>query len=423
MSASLMLADKNIDQMMIKLKTVFCGCILVLVMTKCTTSTSYDDPQKSTIEVMKIDPQKDKGIPFKSVFDTLEIIRLESTDACMLPRVVKMDIHEGQFYLLGGSPFFGVYTFDEQGDFSHAILKKGKGPGEYAWLDDFCINQNTSVLELVDGTIEKLLRYSFQGELVDEQRMLIQAGRMYMLKSGKSLYDVNYNYNHSLTGNLNFNFICYDPDKKEVVYKALPFTVKQSKFIRTSFFNSFSSIDDTTIAYITPYNDTIYHFVSDKYLQPKYYVDFGSYKMDPEILQGEYRDIAELQKEISKQTTATRIGNVIETNDLLAFSYSFDGVYDQAFYLKQSKELIFGRYVVIDLDGVQFEMPFYFDFMPLQKDDDHIYFLVDAYGLKKAVKRAYDANKTAFIESAFYQPLKGLASDDNPLIFKCKIKK
>ncbi|MCG6189356.1 6-bladed beta-propeller [Maribellus maritimus] len=58
----------------------------------------------------------------------------------------------------------GLFLFRTNGKFRNQIGKKGKGPGEYAYVDDFTVNPATGEIFLIN--LKKVFVYNFAGELL-----------------------------------------------------------------------------------------------------------------------------------------------------------------------------------------------------------------------------------------------------------------
>lgn len=66
-------------------------------------------------------------ISVHEIFDTIQVIPLETTDSCLLRAPVKIVVGNNRNYILDWKNF-QVFVFDDRGHFLHTIGKKDKVP-------------------------------------------------------------------------------------------------------------------------------------------------------------------------------------------------------------------------------------------------------------------------------------------------------
>ena len=75
---------------------------------------------------------------FCDVFDVVGVVPLETTDECLLGYVSKVEVVDGNYYVLDGQRK-AVFVFDGQGTFLRRIGIVGHGHGEYERASDLYV--------------------------------------------------------------------------------------------------------------------------------------------------------------------------------------------------------------------------------------------------------------------------------------------
>jgi hypothetical protein len=78
-----------------------------------------------------------------------EIVRLETNDTTSFNRVAKLHVDKNQIFIHDDRGY-RILVFEEDGSFHYDIDQRGRGPGEYIELHDFCFNQDHTELLLLD---------------------------------------------------------------------------------------------------------------------------------------------------------------------------------------------------------------------------------------------------------------------------------
>ena len=78
---------------------------------------------------------------FCDVFDVVGVVPLETKDECLLGYVSKVEVVDGNYYVLDGQRK-AVFVFDGQGTFLRRIGIVGHGHGEYERASDFTVDRD-----------------------------------------------------------------------------------------------------------------------------------------------------------------------------------------------------------------------------------------------------------------------------------------
>ena len=107
------------------MKQVWIGIAVCL----CLSCTRMRDGQEGV--VLDLTETGTDTLGFCDVFDVVGVVPLETTDECLLGYVSKVEVVDGNYYVLDGQRK-AVFVFDGQGTFLRRIGIVGHGHGEYA---------------------------------------------------------------------------------------------------------------------------------------------------------------------------------------------------------------------------------------------------------------------------------------------------
>ncbi|MFN3554475.1 MAG: 6-bladed beta-propeller [Bacteroidales bacterium] len=102
------------------------------------------NPLSISVDVEK----KNNNVSFFDLFDSVEVIYLETNQDCMINQPTRSIYQEGAYYIFD-RPQKAIFVFDNTGNFLFKIHNVGNGPGEYHQLVDFEINNFTNSIDLL----------------------------------------------------------------------------------------------------------------------------------------------------------------------------------------------------------------------------------------------------------------------------------
>lgn len=99
------------------------------------------------IKTYEINKHGDDFFQWNELVNKIDIIPLETTDNSLIGYLTKCIIKNRQIYILD-LRLQSLFVFEESGKFIKKIGNKGRGPGEYIEIKDFCVmNSNVYVLD------------------------------------------------------------------------------------------------------------------------------------------------------------------------------------------------------------------------------------------------------------------------------------
>lgn len=113
------------------------------------------------IDSVKVDVNISNDIGLSEIAENVKCIPLETTDKCIIDRVIKVKTLDGQIYI---SDKDHIFQFNSDGGFVKQIGKKGRGPGEHQLIYDFCLDRLNGTISLL--TPKEIIQYDKNGNFI-----------------------------------------------------------------------------------------------------------------------------------------------------------------------------------------------------------------------------------------------------------------
>lgn len=112
---------------------------LSFVCSSCNRTPSVEEPDVLKVEL------KETPVSVSDFFSKVEVIPLETSDSCLLARILRVRVSGDTTYILTQDyPTFRHITlmaFDKKGNYLRSIGRVGQGPGEYSQVYDAVISE------------------------------------------------------------------------------------------------------------------------------------------------------------------------------------------------------------------------------------------------------------------------------------------
>ncbi len=164
---------------------------LLLSLASCAKQNSeHSDDVAIKINLDSLTCVSDNG-EFSRYFDAIEFCSLEQTSDCLLGRIKKVVETDSIIYVMdktqeADNPFGGekrLYAFDKNGKFKYQVSRKGGGPGEYRYMDAFCVASDT--VYILDRS-NRFLCFDSSGRYVKTSKKMEPGEGVYHI----SIYDI-----------------------------------------------------------------------------------------------------------------------------------------------------------------------------------------------------------------------------------------
>ena len=267
-----------------QLKKVFFMMIIVII-----NSCVGNHSDMRVIDMERIDGvSQQQEFSTTDVFEKITFVPLETTDAGLLRDV--SDLRETAQYLFITSDN-GLYQFDVHGKFIRKIGQIGQGPGDYAGITAFDIDESQQTLFIHDYMQQKIIKYSFDGAFIESYRIPVFVdGMTYMrlAKQGELLYLNN-------TNSFRPDVFILNDSKKELVTiaeKERPIVAGEGQ--RDG--NKVTYVFRNSIYFKHAFNDTVFKYDESK-ISPAYLLKASQY----------YYSFADLDFNNSRVTSGRKI--------------------------------------------------------------------------------------------------------------------
>ncbi len=264
-----------------------------------------------------------------SLVDSIDVVKLETTEACLIGYISKIVCDEKYIYVLDEKIGNGLFKFKRSGKFVERIGNRGSGPTEYFRISDFFLTQDNIVI--LDGYSGKVMFFSKSGVFLrsfSKKANIEKIGRVgnnkICLISG---YDTSFFSNNKIIlvdtiGNKVNEFMkvpSYLKNRNIALYKNTDYFGKDL-LITTAFSNDILSFK----------NDSLY---------VKYRLDFGERTMGKSFLEANSDlDVGELMLALNKDDIVNCIDFFNENEMYICFTFLKKGKVFQAYYNKRNQK-------------------------------------------------------------------------------------
>lgn len=405
---------------MLRIIIIVC-CVVAVIFYTCKPGTEFSDLDYT---IIKVDPgNADNSLKASSVYSTIEYIILETNEESLFGKISQMVIHNERFYILDRDHTKAVYCFDNKGNFIYKIDRYGAGPGEYLSLNNISIDYDQNLLLLHCGRKQQIHSFDLGGNYLSSVNLNFHAFDFSYVGKGYSVFNCQYARNSDLELNNAYPNLIFTQGEN--------FTISEQKMYFPDSYPAsgaitmlalpFSKSADSLTAYMSIYNDTIYHIKGNN-LSNAYYFDFGQKKKDANfynLLEGKETRLDQILNHLETNDICTMI-IFLETSEQIYFGYKRQFDFHFAYYKKSSNELID---VFQTLDNLRInKMPFINDLdggpfpLPFSSDGTFFYSMLQPYQL--IVAKEEILNSGASNVDGLMEVINKVTENCNPIIAK-----
>jgi len=394
---------------------------VILFFTLISISCKTDTDSKSS-PVIEISPHfSDNSFIFEDVFQSVDIIPLETNSECLIGGITKLVEANDSYYILDGVNNI-VAKFDREGKFITKIGALGNGPGEYLKIEDIIVDKDSQTIKLYDIRGRKIIIYDFDGSYIREFRLHLFLKSIANAENGYFWGFIGNTTNSreiqsKKTGEL--KFIKFD-EKGKIVDKIFG---REHSEIHLPFFEHMSPQKDGSISFVEPLQNQIFKLKNNE-ISSHYKIKFNSCSVPKEIrniLNQNRTPLTTKQKNTFSEANRNYILGFIqfyENNNWIILQYSVKYRFQFAFYHKPTGKLF-------ESSGLPWSTTTAnLFFTPSYIDDKFIYSNTSSFYLYERYKEEQDDNKIEEKRiNSWNILLKDIKINDNPIIFKYKLQK
>jgi hypothetical protein len=119
----------------------------------------------TTVWVPLRHPKRTDVPPFDSYFGSIDTIQLQLTDAeSVVGKIWDLRCKDDTLFLCTRE---NIFLFNTKGEFLYNINRRGRGPGEYVYIEHFDINPKEREIVILEmNGLRKFIIYSFEGQFL-----------------------------------------------------------------------------------------------------------------------------------------------------------------------------------------------------------------------------------------------------------------
>jgi hypothetical protein len=357
--------------------------------------------------------REEKSVSLSSIGKILEYIPLETTPNSMMGDIQNIQFTTDYIFITARSAY-GLLQFDRKGKFIRIVGSRGRGPGEYRQIRDFCLDQNTKKIYINSCWSScEILEYNFNGQYISSFKQPLDDNAFLVYDTIGFVFEVA-DYSPGVTlGARDYSFLENNLIITDFTCKPL-FKIKRN-FMRNSnyifqgpafyFFNS-------KIHFLQFGVDTLKVLEQNK-LVPYAIFNLGESKMDPNL--NSYQSSSE---DIAKKVAGDiSVRSVLENTDNLFTKISF-GLSDSSKYCIYNKKT--SETSILKENGIENDIDGGIKFWPKYVYGDSV--LVDYTNAYKFLETSRSNSSGNFIKNskinsvAFDKVIKNLTETSNPVL-------
>ena len=217
------------------------------------------------------------------IFGKIEMTPLETTDDCLVGAWPQL-LLDGHYFFVYDPHQQVILRFDKSGSFMNRIGQRGRGPGEYSYINDFHIDPLSNLVELLESG-GQIMRYHYNGAFLSSQH-----------------YDVN-SYSFIKTGSaywFNLGIRALSEEGRLVKISEDGTVIEHFLPVRTDWRIPFTDWNFTQcgerISFKDPLDHTVYRITDEGPVETAV-IDFGKYAIHRDAYDRDLTDVYEEMNE------------------------------------------------------------------------------------------------------------------------------
>ena len=287
------------------------------------------------LNTISFDFEKDKAEfdDLLNLIDSIQVIKLETNENCLISVVSKIMFDEDYLYILDEGVSEALFKYTRSGKFVQKIGNKGKGPGEYIRPSDFFLLDDQLVL--LDGYSAKVIFFSKTGDFLKQFSTNTMAEKFGKIDANHfAMFNLNETSMFSLS---NYNIVIID-DKGSTIKELM----KIPSYVRDKGLELYKVTGHSSegeLLYTDAFNNDIFRVSKDSF-DIKYHFDFGkhSFNYHSFLKANKKLSIGELLIIINKKDVVNNLDNFNETEKYLSFFCLKKGKSFLLYYNKKEKK-------------------------------------------------------------------------------------
>ncbi len=383
--------------------------ILKAVIIICFIGISFSCLRKEKSVVTEINPEifEHQNIYVSSIGTSIQYIRLNSE--YIFQSIISFDSSDSLFFICV-RPEGQLLVYNKDGEYKKMIGTNGRGPGEYRYAMNFCLDRKNKRVFIL--TQQKIILYSFNGEFIKE----------FTISKYNTRFDaIQYLNNHIyLFENIKMGYSIYNWLVLDTTGNQISFNLNNiPKFnSRQIPLNDITFKHGNLLFYWNQFNDTIYQIMNKNH-SAAFLFSKGNFRITPTNRDNDYIYYNE----------CFRPSKIIKTNNFFIIKYAYRKNWGLAVLNSNNKFVTYELNnsvtdigIINDIDG---GYPFDPQQYMVKNQNEFLISWTDAYKLKTYLKsEAFQSSTPKYPEKK--KELERLANsldeNDNPVLMLVKLK-
>lgn len=350
--------------------------------------------------------EENSRIKFSDVFEQVDYIPLETTEASLVGIVERFRIFDDKVCLVCDKSLllFNAVT----GQSISRISKLGSAPGEYQSLYDVSVCEDGNIA-LLDMNKRKIRKYDMDGHFVDA--LDLPSMSFSFFANGQDDYWL---YNNNMSSKkIKSKVVHYDASKEVVKDQHFPIDIHLASYFFVVEGNNFAKRQNDLLFFSCP-SEKIYSLKVGEEPSVAYTIDFGKHAIPQDFYNNSYADIMSFAAEANKRGYVYFVNNFSANDRYIQLSFSLDKTVYWNIYAENEEKSYTGCILQDDLNSLK-------DFRIDGQNTlyaiggDYLYFLLSA---EQFIEIGGDVS--AFLKQTNEDNV--INDQSNPLLVKCKFK-
>jgi len=390
---------------------------ILLYFLSCNSNKSNTESKILTDQIKKIEIplSYDNVIQSDSIFESIEIIPLETKEECLITNAQKILVVENKRIFIQDFNKC-LMIFDINGKFISKVGRNGHGPDEYLQFAGFDLDSIGNIYIL---DYHKILKYNSNG-IFQSSQLIKLSSKEFQCWPEQFIVDKNGYYIWSGSNGIKDNsdnryFAMYRISQNCKITEAF-FPVRHkimNSFYRFKKYNNIYNIDPAFG------NDTIFS-ITKKGVIARYYLDFGKKSLMKKKIPKEFDSFSEIKANLALNYSFDPY-RFTETEEWVYFSFSHNFKYYNSFYSK----VLDKTFISIIPPGNSTSNRSFVEWIDSSWGNDLIT-LVDPVNIMAKLSEISSNQlnrKISSNDASLYIKLNKIKLTDNPVLFVCKMKK
>lgn len=272
-----------------------------------------------------------------SISPVSTIIKLETTDSCLMGGILQIEKDDSTIFILDTSK--KLYAFNCKGKFLNTIGAFGNSPETFVSCPLFYLDKKNKVLSIVDNMQFKILSYTYDGKYISTKEIL-SPKEINWCSKGMIGDDGNLMIYRSMNPADNFQYALFDAENNySCLWKSYSYDPIRLKDHAVDFSNHPMTETENGIHFIKPLCDTVFQY-SQGNVTPAYVIELPL-PMLPKTLFTEELDTQKSYfftvNDLAGQSYFLGFKAIFETSTHVLFKYNRDS-FIACYYLADKKE-------------------------------------------------------------------------------------